>query len=128
MAKRTWLLGFLYLLVLTGCDGEKPKLVMVTGKVTYKDQPLTAGNITFHPDAANSYQKDKPSSQLQLDGSFTIKTFPFGDGIPPGKYKVTLAPELASRIKMPKYADPAKTPWSVEVPDAGLSDKVFEVK
>ena len=128
MTKRIWLLGCLCLLMLTGCDGERPKLVMVTGKVLHKDQPLTAGNITFHPDGGNSYQKDKPSSQLQLDGSFTIKTFPFGDGVPPGKYKVTLAPELASRIKMPKYSDPAKTPWSVEVPDAGLSDKVFEVK
>src|SRR5579885_3794759 len=80
----------------SGC-GDRPKLVTVTGKVVHKGEPLTAGSIIFHPDAGNSYQKDKPSSLLQLDGSFTMKTFPFGDGVPPGKYKVTLAPELANR-------------------------------
>ena len=111
-----------------GCGDEKPKLVSVSGKVTFKNQPLTAGSVFFHPDAANGYTKDVPSSLLQLDGAFTMKTFPFGEGIAPGKYKVTLAPELANRIGKPSYADPAKTPWTVDVPDAGLPDKLFEVK
>jgi hypothetical protein len=102
--------------------------VPVTGTVTHNGKPLTAGSIIFHPGAGNSYQKDRPSSLLQLDGSFTMKTFPFGDGVPPGAYKVTLAPELANRIGRPNYAQADKTPWSVTVPDAGLSDQVFEVK
>lgn len=114
--------------LLVGCGGEKPQLVAVTGKVTHKGEPVTAGSIIFHPEAGGAYQKDKPSSLLQLDGSFTMKTFPFGDGVSPGTYKVTLAPELAGRLKMPRYADPAKTPWSIEVPAAGVTDKVFEVK
>ena len=120
--------GFLLLLALSGCGPTKPKLVLASGKVMFKNQPLTAGSIVFYPDAGNDYQKDNPSSLLQLDGSFAMKTFPFGEGVPPGKYKVTLAPELASRIKMPQYADPTRTPWSVEVPDAGLTDKLLEVK
>jgi len=111
-----------------GCGEEKPKLVPVSGKVTFKNQPLTAGSVFFHPDAANGYTKDVPSSLLQLDGAFTMKTFPFGEGIAPGKYKVTLAPELANRIGKPSYADPAKTPWTVDVPDAGLPDTLLEVK
>ena len=37
------------------------KLVPVTGRVTYKDEPVTAGTITFHPDPTNSYTKDSPS-------------------------------------------------------------------
>ncbi len=123
---------FLLILVLLACIGcgssEKPKLVPVIGSVSFESNALTAGNIYFHPSSENSYQKDKPSSVLQLDGSFTIKTFPFGDGVPPGTYKVTLAPELANRIKKPDYANPAKTPWQVEVPDTGLTDLKLEVK
>jgi hypothetical protein len=111
-----------------GCGGDKPKLVPVTGKVTYKNEPVTAGTITFHPDPANAYTKDSPSSLLQTDGSFTMRTFPFGDGVAPGRYKVTLSPELAGRVGKPDLGYPEKTPWSVEVPDRGLTGHVFEVK
>ncbi len=82
----------------------------------------------LHPDAANDYQKDKPSNQLQTDGSFAVKTFPFGEDVPPGKYKVTLSPDLAGRVRRPDYRDAAKTPWTLEVPAEGLTDKVLEVK
>lgn len=130
MSNRPFLMAVVVMAsLLPGCGGgDKPKLVAATGKVTYKNEPLTAGNIFFHPDAGNAFQKDTPGSVLELDGSFAIKTFPYGEGVPPGKYKVTLGPALANRIKMPKYADPAKTPWAVDVPDGGLTDKVFEVK
>ena len=118
---------FLLLIVaLTGCNSDKPKLVVATGKVTFKNQPVTAGSLFFHPESAT--EPSKISSLLQLDGSFTMKMFPHGDGVPPGKYKVTLAPELASRIGKPLYGDPAKTPWTVDVPDSGLIDHTFEVK
>ncbi len=125
-----WLTVFLIISVIasgSGCGGDQPPLVPVTGKVTMAGRPLTAGSILLHPDAANAFQKDKPSSLLQVDGSFEIRTFPYGDGVPPGKYKVTLAPELATRIGRPDYADPAKTPWHIDVPDAGLADQTFDV-
>jgi hypothetical protein len=48
--------------------------------------------------------------------------------MPPGKYKVTLSPDLAGRMGKPQLGDVTKTPWSVEIPDAGLKDHVFEVK
>lgn len=116
-------------MLITGCGGPKaPTLVPVTGKVQMNGQPLTAGSIIFHPDSTNGYQDDKPSSLLQLDGTFTMKTFPFGEGVPLGKYKVILAPELAKRIGKPQYADPKQSPWQVEVPEAGLSDQLFDVK
>lgn len=115
-------------LLALGCSSDRPKLVLVAGKVTHKGQPLTAGSIVFHPEAGNSYQKDRPSSLLQLDGSFTMKTFPFGDGVPPGQYKATLAPELAGRIRMPKYADVAKTPWIIVISEKGNSELFLEAK
>jgi hypothetical protein len=110
-----------------GC-GSKPKLVPVTGKVVHKGNGLTAGSIWFHPGDGNPWTGEKPGGQLQLDGSFTMRTYPHGDGVPPGAYKVTLTPELANRVRRPDYANPAKTPLRLEVPDAGVKDQVFEVK
>ncbi len=113
---------------LVGCGSDKPKMVTCSGKVTHKGKPVTAGSINFFPDAANSFQKDNPSSILQLDGSFTAKTFPWGDGIPPGTYRVTLAPQLAARLNASAYGSPEKTPWKIEIPDGGLVDQTLEVK
>ncbi len=137
VARRQLIVGVIYVLTsicalgaigACGCgSSNRPTLVPVTGKALMQGQPLTAGAIIFHPDAGNGFQEDKPSSLLQMDGSFTIKTFPFGDGVPPGKYVVTLAPELASRIKRPELSDPKKSPWKIDVPDEGVRDKVFEV-
>lgn len=126
--RRTMLLGlFLVGALVAGC-GNKPTLVSVTGKLMHKGQPLTAGSLYFHPAEGNSYKGEKPSCLLALDGSFTMRTYPYGNGVPPGAYKVTLASELANRIRRPDYADPKKTPLSVTVPDSGLTDQVFEVK
>jgi hypothetical protein len=116
------------MLSILGCGPKAPPLVAVTGKVVMAGQPLTAGSIILHPTDANSFKDDNPSSLLQLDGGFTIRTFPFGDGVPPGKYKVTLAPELASRIRRPEYADPKRTPWELDVPATGSVNQTFEVQ
>jgi hypothetical protein len=115
-------------LLIAGCSGEQPALMPVTGRVTMQGKAVTAGAIYFHPDAGNTFQKDSPSSQLQLDGSFTMKTFPFGEGVPPGRYKVTLVPELASRLQRPEYGSSDRTPWEIEVKDQAIKDKVFEVQ
>lgn len=110
-----------------GC-ANKPKLVAVTGKVIHDDKGLTAGSIYFHPAEGNPWQGEKPSSLLQLDGSFTMKTFPHGNGVPPGSYKVTLAPELANRISRPECCNPKKTPLSIDVPDGGLTGHLIVIK
>jgi hypothetical protein len=110
-----------------GCGGPKPTLVPVTGKVTKDGQPVTAGSIYLHAASAGAYEKDSPSSLLQVDGSFAIKTFPFGDGVPPGDYKVTFSPELASRLKLPKHGKASETPLTVTVPPEGLSNWLIEL-
>lgn len=119
----------LTLLLAAGCGGgDRPKLVTVTGKVLHKGQPLTAGSVTFHPVPGVTYNGDRPSSVLQVDGSFTMQTYPHGDGAPPGSYKVTLSNELATRIKLPNYANAEKTPLKIDIPDAGVSGHTFDVK
>lgn len=128
--KKIRLSGWMLVLAfaLTGCGSDKPRMVACTGKVIHNGKPVTAGSINFFPDAANSFQKDNPSSILQLDGSFTAKTFPWGEGIPPGMYRVTLAPQLAARLNASAYGSPEKTPWKIEVPENGLPDQILEVK
>jgi len=112
---------------LIGCEA-RPKLVTVTGTVTHQNKALTAGSIWFHPAAGNPYIGEKPSCQLQLDGSFNMRTYPYGDGVPPGAYKITLSPELANRIRRPKYANPETTPLQLTVPDGGLNDQKMVVE
>src|SRR5262245_14718577 len=82
---------------LCGCGGG-PKLVSVTGKVIQKGTGLSAGVINLHPAAGNTWAGQPPTSQLQLDGSFTLATYPHGNGVPPGAWKATLSPSLAGRI------------------------------
>lgn len=118
---------FVSVAALLGC-GNKPKLVAVTGKVTHDGKSVTGGSVWFHPEGGNEGKTERMSGQLQLDGTFTARTFPHGEGIPPGKYKVTLSPDLAGRAGAPRYGDVAKTPWSVDVPETGLTDQAFEIK
>lgn len=116
-------------LLATGCGKPAPRLVPVAGKVVQAGgQPVAAGTITFYPQGDTLDQGSPPSCQLAADGSFALKTYPFGDGAPPGRYKVTLDSTLAGRLKKPLYADPGKTPWLVTVPDAGVTDLTLEVK
>lgn len=110
-----------------GC-GNKPKLVTVTGKVTHKTNAVTGGSVWFHAVGVDPDKADKVSGQLQLDGTFTARTFPHGDGMPPGQYKVTLSPDLAARVGQPRFAEVAKTPWTLDVPETGVADHHFEVK
>ena len=110
-----------------GCGETAPEMVTVSGQVLLDGKGVTAGAVYFHPDATNSFQKDTPSCQLQLDGTFSVKTFPFGDGVPPGKYKVTLTSELANRIRQPEYGRKDKTLWEVVVPNTAVTDLKLEI-
>ncbi len=116
-----------FILFLSACGQDKPKLVKVTGKLSLNGKPLTAGSIYFHPAQTNSFTKDNPSSILQEDGSFNMKTFPYGDGIPCGEYKITLAPQLASRILLPNLSDPNKSKIAITVPEDGIENFVLDV-
>ena len=113
--------------LLIGCSDGRPPLVPATGQVLFQNQPLTAGSITFYPDTGNAFQGDAPSSQLQLDGNFQMKTFPWGPGITEGRYRITLSAELAARIKRPDYASREKSPLQVTVPPEGLTNYKIEI-
>ncbi|MFQ3593663.1 MAG: hypothetical protein SNJ82_10850 [Gemmataceae bacterium] len=123
-------IGASYLIVilsLCGCSGG-PKLVAVTGKASFKGQPLTAGAIYLHPGEGNDWKGDNPSSVLQIDGRFELRTPPHGAGAPSGVWKVTFSPALANRIGRPNWGDPQQTPLTLEIPEDGLKDYFIEIK
>ena len=74
-------------ILLTGCGGtpEGQKLVRVTGKVTYKGQPLAKGRVTFMPLAPGN-----SSSGAVVNGIYKLSTYKPDDGAPPGSYKVAV--------------------------------------
>jgi hypothetical protein len=121
---------------LAGC-GDKSgvgKVVPVSGKVTVAAQPLTAGTVTFVPDAAKgNTSKFQPFGMLDKNGKYQLHT-EGKEGAPPGWYKVTIstmvppgsevpAPSKSGENKMaepsvnidPKYISAETTPISLEV-------------
>src|SRR5580692_8249231 len=78
--------------VLSGCnssDGTGPKLAPVTGRVTYKNEAVTAASIFFIPDHEKGNRGEMASAILGLDGSFEMETTR-GKGVVPGSYKIKL--------------------------------------
>lgn len=91
-SKAIWtmfLLSFsLLLLASTGCGDGKGVRIPVSGNVTIDGKPVGFGRISFEP-------IDKPGkfiggSSLGTDGSYQVTTFTAFDGLPPGKYQVTI--------------------------------------
>lgn len=71
---------------LVGCGGE-PGLVGVTGKITYKGQPVTKGRVYFTPEGGGTRAAD---SDLDSSGGYSLGTFDVGDGAYPGSYQVSV--------------------------------------
>lgn len=96
-----------------GC--KESNLAIVKGKVTYKDQPVTSGTITF-------FAADKPSAygDLQPDGTYTLKTDKPGDGATPGSYKVIVVAMQDQTNLLPEQKSPLPAP-TVPVKYTGLA-------
>src|SRR4051794_35506157 len=59
----------------------------VSGTVTYKGQPVPLGTVTFTPESTEG----RPAAgDIEADGSYTATTATTGDGMLPGKYKVSI--------------------------------------
>jgi hypothetical protein len=70
----------------------------VSGKVSYKDQPVTAGNISFHAQQADGTPGPQHTFPINPDGTYS------GYDLPPGDMKVTIETESANKDrKMPVY-------------------------
>src|SRR6266851_143305 len=100
---------------LVGCGG--PRLEPVTGKVTVNGSPLTAGLVTFAPDASKGNTTNLAAlGKIGEDGSYTLTT-DGKSGAPAGWYKVSVSTDIpptdagtgtpAASIKLnPLYKNP----------------------
>ncbi len=123
--------GMLAAFMVTGCsssDGAGPKLAPVTGRVTFKNEAVTASNLYFLPDAEKGNRGEMATAILQADGSFVMETYPKGKGVVPGAYKITLDLGRRSEKELKPYRDVKTTPLSVEVPEQGLENYTIELK
>lgn len=124
----------LALFALSGCqrsDGSGPKLAPVTGRVTFKNEAVTAATVYFIPDAEKGNRGTMASAVLETDGSFTMATAKGNEVIPgviPGAYKIQFDLGRRPEKELAPYRDVKKTPLSVEVPEQGLINYAIELK
>ncbi len=68
--------------VVGGCN-RGPAMAPVSGKVTYKGQPLKHGNVLFQPSVG-----PPAKGEIGPDGSYTLSTYKKNDGAVLGKHRV----------------------------------------
>lgn len=83
-------------LMLTGCSNQ-PALTEISGSVTFKGQPIPAGDVSFTPDVSIA------GGQLRMymvkDGKYASTETP-GMGLLPGKYKIRINGYDGKKIPM----------------------------
>jgi hypothetical protein len=152
---------FLVAILAVGCGAggqPKPKTVKVTGKVTYKQQPVSGASVAFLGDG----NIPPALGRTDAEGRFELTTSDPGDGAVPGLHKVTvskivasskpssatgaasmedMAKKAAARGNQPppedsgptsllpeKYSQAASTDLSYEVKESGTNDFNIELK
>jgi len=95
---------------LVGCSGNGLNLAKVSGKVTYKGQPLSNGTVFFMPDE-NKGTKGMPAMAAIADnGSYVLSTETTGDGVIVGNHMVGITGLEANPVTAAVAADPEKDP------------------
>jgi hypothetical protein len=123
----------LLLLAVAGC-GRSPNRVLVEGRITLGGGDWPAeGTVQFHPvEAAKGVPRIPGSADFKSDGSFRAGTHKPGDGLTPGRYRVTVEcwkewpTESSAGVSHapPVYRDANKTPLEVLVPDGKSRTKI----
>ena len=82
----------LVLLSIIGCgDDGLGKRYPVSGKVTYKGEPLAVGSISFYPADASPGSEARGATGSITDGYYTLSTIGGDDGAFPGEYLVAIS-------------------------------------
>jgi hypothetical protein len=76
-------------IVIIGCsdDSGLPTRYRVTGRVTYKGEPVAKGTVVFEPTNPAPPQGRVAQGSI-IDGSYSLTTATSDDGAMPGEYKV----------------------------------------
>ena len=135
---------------LCGCGGDgRPSLVKVDGTLTLDGEPLEGALLSFIPDSANEIQRGSKGFSA-TGGKLVIGTYAADDGLPIGKYKVTVIKEevagdlpegynsedptqnvkpVKKTIYTPlQYSDPDETDLVVEVTSDGMTPSTIALE
>jgi hypothetical protein len=96
--------------------------------VTYQSKPVADASVGF----VSIDNKVRGGGRTDGVGSFVLSTYGDKDGIPPGKYKVTVAVSLAKEIE-PGVLEPEpeggwKSPIPIKYANPATTDILVEVK
>lgn len=99
------------------CGSSGPTLFPVSGSVMFEGQPAEGATVILEP-VDGGLETSKPSGTVAADGSFTVSTYPHGNGAPAGEYTILISwyADDARQLENPKnklpdkYADAATTP------------------
>lgn len=120
MTRYSYVFVLLALLLLqTGCTDK----VRMIGKVTFSDNgdPVPAGTVFFENDTFMAH------GTIRSDGTFSVSSTGHNDGLPPGKYQITIAEAkkqigtnkngmpIYEELIDPKYSDVSASGLSLEV-------------
>jgi hypothetical protein len=106
-----------------GCN-RGPRLVPFTGQLVIEGRPQGTDTVALVPVAGLG--KERTQALVDREGKFSLKTYPHGDGVMPGKYKVLV--QLDPGVKaLDLYSFADTTPLEVEVPDNGVRDYVIRI-
>jgi hypothetical protein len=117
----------------SGCGpkSDRPKLVPVSGTVSYKGQPLADGTVSFRP------QKGRAGMGKIKDGKIIeVTSYELNDGLPVGQYKVAVqsmsnADDMYAEHKSlipEKYSDVEKSELTADIKDAKENVLSFDLK
>jgi hypothetical protein len=118
-------LAFLTVLSLSCDNGDKrfKPVYPVRGQVFFEGKPAAGASIAFHATEVEEHPWTKPAAQVDEQGNFVVSTYRSDDGMPKGKYDVTIIwlpkgyvgpAEKANKLPT-RYADKATSGISIEV-------------
>jgi hypothetical protein len=107
------------------CGPTGPGMAQVSGKVTYKGQPVPKGTVTFLPSSPGGRNA---TGAIMPDGSYKLQTENPGDGALLGEYKVTIYAHdepILDYLPQKPVEPKILTPTKYEKPDtSGLTASV----
>jgi hypothetical protein len=112
--------------VLTGLCGCGDGRVTVTGRVTYKGEPVPSTEVYFQPDDGSRFSLGKTDD----DGNFSLRYSRDEDGAPKGQYTVRLkyAPGAAEEThKGPSKASPELKQVIARYGNTGTSSLHYDI-
>jgi hypothetical protein len=133
-------------ILLIGCgDGRLPRSP-VGGSVKVDGKPAGGAIVVLHPVAgsvAPEAEKIRPTGTCDRNGRFVLGTWELADGVPAGRWKVTVqwftmanaseeADPEAAHTETDRlggaYGDPEASPLVIEVADSAVESPPFELR